>query len=108
LKEVMRMLKKGGWCIYLYEPACLPLWYPLARGHLEAEWPYASEDVLRYPELLRLAREAGLTGKVDFYPNIAEKRPPLMALYFIFIKTFSFLQRLLPCSANFLFTKETS
>lgn len=68
----------------------------------------ASEDVLRYPELLRLAREAGLTGKVDFYPNIAEKRPPLMALYFIFIKTFSFLQRLLPCSANFLFTKETS
>jgi SAM-dependent methyltransferase len=108
LQDVMRILKKGGSCIYFYEPSCLPLWHSLTRAHMQDEQAYTTEDVLQYPELLRLAREAGLTGKVDFCPSIWGKRSPLMALYLIFLKIFSFLQRLLPCNANFLFTKETS
>ncbi len=61
---------------------------------MQADWPYATEDVLEYPELLRFAREAGLTGKVEFCPRIWGKRSPLMALYLIFLKVFSFLQLL--------------
>lgn len=104
LAELSRVLRPGGSALYLHEPAC-PGWiYPLALRRVTRKRQAVPEDVLRYGELAQLARAAGLRCEVDFYPTVRH-RGPAETIYYSMLARLPVLQRLLPCTANFVFVK---
>jgi SAM-dependent methyltransferase len=104
LREVARVLRPGGTCLYLYEPSCPRYLHALAYQRVNRVRPLVPEDVLVYRKIQSLAAEVGLRSRVAFYPNVLNRRPgPL--LYYSVLARAPFLQRLLPCTANYQFTK---
>lgn len=104
LREVSRVLRPGGKCLYLYEPSCPRYLYRLAYRRANRIRPTVPEDVLIYRKIQSLAAEVGLGCRVDFYPSVLNRNPgPL--LYYSALARLPFLQRLLPCTANLQFTK---
>jgi SAM-dependent methyltransferase len=104
LKELQRVLRRGGAAVYMYEPACLRVWHPLAYRRVNRIRPAVEEDVLVWRELLKIGEEVGLDGRVDFCPSTLRRRPPV-AVYYAVLSLLPFLCRLLPCTANFAFRK---
>ena len=104
LTELRRVLRPGGRVLYLHEPACPDYIYPAAVDRVNRKRPEIPEDVLRYAELQRLGRELGMDCEVQFYPSTAHRRPK-ETLYYAVLGRVPALQRLLPCTANFRFTK---
>lgn len=104
LLEVARVLRPGGRALYLHEPACPPWIYPLAYRRVMRKRPVVPEDVLRYPEIERLAHAAGLTAEVRFAPTTTY-RAPVETVYYLALSKLRPLQRVLPCTADFVFTK---
>ena len=107
LAEMQRVLRPGGSAIYLYEPSCPRAWYGIAYRRVNRIRPAVEEDVLVWRRLLAIAREVGLKASVDFHPSTLRRRP-VAALYYASLSVLPFLCRLLPCSANFVFTKPTT
>lgn len=104
LKEVARVLRSGGTCLYLYEPSCPRYLHALAYRRVNRIRPTVPEDVLIYRTIQALATEAGLECRVDFYPSVLHRNPgPL--LYYSVLGRLPLLQHLLPCTANYQFTK---
>ena len=105
LREISRVLKPGGKAFYFYEPAT-PRWlYSLTYWIVNRKRPQVPEDVLKTSELRVLAREVGLAFRVDYYPSLI-KRGAFETVYFFILGRIPFLQPLLPCSSNFIFTKK--
>jgi SAM-dependent methyltransferase len=104
LNEIHRVLTPGGRCLYLFEPACTRLLYPLARWRVTRKRTEVREDVLIYPKLCRIAGDSGFTAQVDFRP-VSEGRSLLEANYYFLLSKLPFLQRVLPTCANLVFTK---
>lgn len=104
LLEISRVLKPRGTAIYFQEPATPRYLYPLAYWRVNRKRPAVPEDVLIVSELEKLADQAGLDLRVDYYPQLI-KRSPFEMLYYFFLSRIPILQRVLPCSANFVFTK---
>jgi len=104
LAEVRRVLRPGGHCLYLYEPSCAAALHAAARWRVNRKRPQVPEDVLVSARIRRLAREAGLDCRVEFYPSVA-RRGPLETVYYAALTALPPLQRLLPCTANYLFTR---
>jgi SAM-dependent methyltransferase len=104
LKEVARVLRPGGTCLYLYEPSCPAYLHALAYRRVNRIRPTVPEDVLIYRRIQSLAAETGLDCRVDFYPSVLDRNPgPL--LYYSVLARLPVLHRLLPCTANYQFTK---
>lgn len=58
-----------------------------------------------YKEMESLASELGFAkGKVRFAPSLTN-RGPLEVVYYYILGKIPFLQRVLPCSADYLFCK---
>jgi ubiquinone/menaquinone biosynthesis C-methylase UbiE len=104
LKELHRILRPGGYALYLYEPTCPRFLYSVAYRRINRIHREVEEDVLVWGELLRIAREAGLEARVDFHPSTLSRRP-VAAVYYAGLSALPFLCNLLPCSANFVFKK---
>ena len=104
LREISRVLKPGGKALYFYEPATPKYLYSMAYWRVNKKRPQVPEDVLITSELRKLAREIGLDFHVDYYPSLI-KRGPFETVYFFVLGRIPFLQRILPCTANFIFTK---
>lgn len=104
LREIFRVLKPRGKAFYFHEPATPKYLYSLAYWRVNRKRPQVPEDVLITPELRKLAREIGLDLHVDYYPSII-KRGAFETVYFFVLSRIPFLQRILPCSAIFIFTK---
>ena len=104
LQEMHRVLRKGGRGLYLYEPSCPNFLYAAASRRVERKRPEVPEDVLRHTEIANLARAAGLECEVDFYPSYSH-RGPVETLYYAVISRSTVLQRMLPCTANYVFSK---
>lgn len=106
LLEIRRILKPGGKAIYFYEPATPRLLYPFAYRRVNRKRPEVPEDVLITSELVKLSKESGLDVDVDYYPSLIH-RGPFETVYFWSLRKAPVLQRTLPCTANFIFTKNS-
>lgn len=105
LREIARVLGPGGTCLYLYEPSCPQYLHGLAYRRVNRIRPTVPEDVLMYRRIQTIAGELGLSCKVSFYPSLVDRTPgPL--LYYAALARLPMLQRLLPCTANYEFTKQ--
>jgi SAM-dependent methyltransferase len=105
LQEVHRVLRVGGCCLYLREPSCRPFLHSLAHRRANAKRPEVPEDVLRYAEVLRLAREVGFEPSVRFDPSLIN-RQPLELMYYYTLTSLPFFRSLLPCTADYVFRKQ--
>lgn len=105
LAEIHRVLKPSGKCLFLYEPTCSKLFYKMHFKYVNRQRPDIPEDVLIPKEIIKLGE--GLNFEVEHYYDhkSQESNSIAMSLYFKFISTFSFLQRVLPSSSDFIFTK---
>lgn len=104
LREIRRILRPGGRALYLYEPSTPRVLHSLARWRVNRKRPSVPEDVLITARIVELAEANGLSAWVDYFPSL-EKRAPFETLYYFALGRVRLLQRLLPCSANFVFTK---
>lgn len=107
LVEIERVLRPGGHALYLHEPGCRKALHGLALRRVMAKRPAVPEDVLVYQHLGRLAETAGLTMEVVFAPTTTG-RGPNQTLYYSVLGRLPFLQRLLPCSVDLVFSKRTT
>jgi SAM-dependent methyltransferase len=104
LQEVRRILRPHGVALYLYEPSCRPGLHRAAVARVERKRPEVPEDVLVYSKLLALATETGLRAEVSFYPSVKYRSPGAL-LYYSVLSRASLLQKMLPCTANYRFTR---
>lgn len=107
LKELHRVLRKGGRALYLYEPTCPRILHGIAYRRVNRIRPEVEEDVLVWRHLMRIAKEVGLHARVDFHPSTSRRRPA-PAIYYAGLSMLPFLSGLLPCTANFIFTKPSA
>lgn len=104
LAEIRRILRPGGFAMYLHEPACADWIYPLALRRVNAKRPEVPEDVLVWSRIRCLAREAGLELTIDRHPS-TERRGRVETVYYAVLQALPPLRHLLPCTTNFLFAK---
>lgn len=104
IMEISRILKPGGKAYYFYEPTSPNFFYWIAYKRVNNKRPHVPEDVLIPSKIVQLAKESNLNLKVDYYPSLIN-RGPKETLYYYFLNNFNFLQKLLPCTANFTFIK---
>lgn len=105
LQEIFRVLKSGGRAFYFYEPTT-PKWlYAPAYWRVNRKRPHVPEDVLIISKLRELSREASLDMQLDYYPSLI-KRGGVETIYYFILGRIPLLQRILPCSAIFIFTKK--
>src|SRR4030095_3737912 len=107
LRELYRVLRPRRLAHYPTRPACPRMLYPIAYRRVNRVRPEVEEDVLVWRDLLEIAREVGLDARVDFYPSTFARRP-VAAVYYAALSVVPFLCGLLPCPANFVFTKPTA
>jgi SAM-dependent methyltransferase len=105
LLEIKRVLKPGRSAFYFYEPATPKYLYRTAYWRVNRKRPEVPEDVLIVPKLREIAREVGLSLQVEYYPSLL-KRGAMETIYYLALAKFPILQRILTCSANFVFTKQ--
>lgn len=107
LQEISRILKPNGVAFYLYEPACKEFIYPLAYKRVNNKRPEVPEDVLITNKIKILAEQNNLNVKIDYYPNY-RWRGPAETVYYYLLSRVPFLQNILPCTTNFIFTKNNT
>lgn len=105
INEIKRVLKPGGIAAYFHEPVTPRYLYSLAHWRVNHKRPDVPEDVLINSEYQKLAQSAGLSLDIDYFPSLV-KRGSVETLYFLFLNQFPLFQKVLPCSANYLFTQE--
>ena len=105
--EMDRILKPGGKLLYLHEPVCRRFFYPLSYRRANARRPEVPEDILIYKRIKKISQNQGFNCEMTFSP-ISRNRSTFGTLYYWFLGKIPFIQHLLPCSADFLFTKSHS
>ena len=105
LVEIKRVLKTKGVCLYLQEPCCPRIWYPVARWRVNRKRPEVPEDVIVHRKLVAIAEEIGFSASCNLVPHTMN-REPVEALYYAFLGRIKPLQYFFPCSADFIFCKQ--
>ena len=105
LAEARRILKPGGWCLWLYEPTSSRLLHRAAEARVNRKRPDVHEHVLIPSVVLRQARAAGFTGTVRYWPS-SLRRGRLESLYYLGLSFLPVLCSLLPCTAHFALQRE--
>jgi SAM-dependent methyltransferase len=104
LIEIKRILKPGRSAFYFYEPATPKYLYRAAYWRVNRKRPEVPEDVLIVQKLREISRDVGLSFQVEYYPSLL-KRGAVETVYYMALAKLPVLQRVLTCSANFIFTK---
>lgn len=103
--ELARVLAPGGACLYLHEPSCRRFLHPVAHWRANKFNSYGPpEDVLVYPEIRRLAEQAGLECNLHFAPTTTN-RGTFEGVYYSFLQRSRLAQRLLPCTVDYELVK---
>ena len=104
LREIHRVLKAGGRALYIHEPVCRAYIHSLAHRRVNRKRPAVPEDVLIYPRIIGLARQAGFKAGIALLPSI-QNRGEKETIYYLFLKMIPGLERLVPCTGDFVFEK---
>lgn len=104
LKEIYRVLKDGGVCLYLHEPSCRQYLYKLAFERVNRRRPEVPEDVLLIKKIQEIASHIGFTTDVRFDPTPSNRRP-VETLYYLLLQKLPLLRYYFPCSVDFTFKK---
>ncbi|HRF58605.1 MAG TPA: class I SAM-dependent methyltransferase [Fimbriimonadaceae bacterium] len=102
--ELARVLRPGGAVLYLHEPSCKPYIHKRAHRRVNRKRPSVPEDVLIYSRIQELAEAAGFDVTLRFDPTI-QNRGGFETFYYLTLQKARFLQKLLPCSMDYLFVK---
>lgn len=104
LREVARLLRSGGTCMYLQEPSCRKYMHSLAKWRVNRKRPECPEDVLVLGEMRKAAASLGFTLDVN-YSTATVNRGVIEGVYYQGLSMFPVLCQWLPCTADFIFTK---
>lgn len=104
IRELSRVLKPGGRCIYFYEPTTPKYLYSMAHRRVNRKRPEVPEDVLIPSELRALSKTNGLDLKIEYYPSFVHRRP-FETIYYYLLSKIPFLQGRIPCTATLIFKK---
>ncbi|MGQ0828492.1 MAG: class I SAM-dependent methyltransferase [Bacteroidota bacterium] len=104
MREINRVLRKGGHCFFFHEPTTIQLFYKFAYKRVNKKRHVVPEDVIVRSKLLRLAEANGFNAEVHLNP-ITMNRGPIETIYYYVLSKIKILQRTLPCTANFHFQK---
>ena len=110
IKEVKRVLKKGGIAFYFNEPVCNKYIYPLAfwitnirsSGNIDSPSP---EDLIVTSEIKSICLSQNLNIRINYYLNLFG-RGPISTLYYLCLNIFPFLKYFLPSCANIVISKK--
>ncbi len=106
LNELKRIIKEDGVIIFLYEPTCSRLLYPLHKYYVN-KIPHSSpEDVIVPSRIRKICKKIGLNYSNNYDAHQTIQRGIVLRTYFGFLKIFKFLQPLLPSSSDLVFTKK--
>ncbi|HEV7703729.1 MAG TPA: methyltransferase domain-containing protein, partial [Gemmatimonadaceae bacterium] len=105
LAEFKRVLKPGGKAFYFYEPATPRYLHAAAKKRVNLKRPHVPEDVLIPSKIRQIAEETGLDCRIDYFPTY-KGRGATATAYYLVLGRLRFLQPMLPCTANFTFTKK--
>jgi SAM-dependent methyltransferase len=105
LTEFKRVLKPGGKAFYLFEPTTPRYLHSLAKKRVNLKRPEVPEDVLIPKKLREIAKALDLDCRIDFFPTY-KGRGATATAYYLVLGRIRPLQALLPCTANFIFTKK--
>lgn len=106
LKEIFRVLKPGGVCLYITEPSCRKYIYPLAFKRVNLKRPDVAEDVLIFKEIIGLAKKAGFIAAAYYDTSFINKRP-FETIYYYLLSKIKIFKYFLPCAMDYVFTKPT-
>jgi ubiquinone/menaquinone biosynthesis C-methylase UbiE len=104
LKEVARLLKSGGVCMYLHEPSCRKYIHPLAKWRVNKKRPECPEDLVVLEDMRNIAADLGFGLKV-VYSTATVNRGVIEGVYYKFLSMFPVFCQWVPCTADFIFTK---
>lgn len=102
LEEIKRVLKPNGKALFLYEPTCSKLFYPIHYKYVNDD-PHVPEDILIVKEIQDLAKKHELTCKHFYDAKQINIRSLGVGMYFAILNKMKFLQRWLPSSSDFIF-----
>jgi SAM-dependent methyltransferase len=105
LIEIRRVLKPGGFCLYLQEPCCPRFWYRLAYWRVNRKRPEVPEDVIVHRKLAAMAVEVGFSASYSLTPHTMNKGL-IETIYYACLCGLKPLRYLLPCGADFIFLKQ--
>jgi len=103
-RELWRVLRPGGACLYLHEPTCRWFFYALYRARAIRARDVAPEDVIDFPRLMREARRQGFIASTTFDLTLTN-RSPKATLYYMAQRTVPLIRHVLPGTKHLLFEK---
>ena len=104
IKEIYRILKPGGICLYLNEPSCRRYIYPLAYKRVNKKRPNVSEDVLVWKEILYLAENTGFNVTAHYDTSFIN-RNALETIYYYILSKIIVFKYFLPGGMDYVFVK---
>lgn len=107
LQEIHRVLAPGGHAFYFFEPSCPRVWHGAAVWRVTRKRPDVPEDVLVRRAVQEHAAAAGLSCQITFEPQLFN-RAPFETLYYGLLQSVPPLQKLLPCTATYHFSKQSA
>jgi SAM-dependent methyltransferase len=101
LAEAHRLLRPGGWCLWLYEPTSSAFLHGAAEARVNRKRPDVKEHVMVPSVVLGQARAAGFDGAVRYRPSTL-RQGRFETAYYLGLSYLPVLARLLPCTAHFV------
>lgn len=107
LREIHRVLNKGAACLYLFEPSCSKLFYPLAKNRINKLRPNIPEDILISSKMKEIGSELGFNVKIFHDSSLRNEQNDTICkhLYHEMLNRSKMLQSILPCSSDYVFIK---
>lgn len=109
LKEMTRVLKKGGKIVLLYEPSSPKYLYKLSykrvNSNRENSGEYVDEDVLVPSELKKVVQQLGCTLKTNLFPLHLYRDGFMSGNYYYILSKLGLLQKFLVSTVNLVIVK---